>query len=134
MDYSYTVIKHRKIRLEICAFWAIFHSCSPRVTPSFVGFQLQYTCRLLTGLPTAIACISSTPRATFSFARSRLQLTRMPAKLHPFHQSSSDKCQKAVSQQRHHESPHPIVSRHVTAAVCSTNRTLTCGRGLEAKY
>ncbi|KAK9141364.1 hypothetical protein Scep_011045 [Stephania cephalantha] len=46
MDYSYTVIRHRKIRLEIYPCWAIFHCCSPRVTPSFAGFLLQSTCHM----------------------------------------------------------------------------------------
>ncbi|KAK9114923.1 hypothetical protein Syun_021720 [Stephania yunnanensis] len=59
MDYSYTVIRHRKIRLEICSFWAISHCCSPRVTLSLVVSLLQYTCLLLTGLATVTACISS---------------------------------------------------------------------------
>ncbi|KAK9081003.1 hypothetical protein Syun_030683 [Stephania yunnanensis] len=52
MDYSYIVIRHRKICLEICAFWVIFHCCSPCVTPSFVGVLLHSTCHVPIGQQT----------------------------------------------------------------------------------
>ncbi|KAK9140260.1 hypothetical protein Scep_009941 [Stephania cephalantha] len=93
MDYSYTVIRHRKICLEICAFWAIFHCCSPRVTPSFAGFLMQSTCHG----PIADA---SPCKAAKGLCRTNQKSTRVSL----FVTAASSK------------SIPPIAARHVTAA------------------
>ncbi|KAK9162930.1 hypothetical protein Syun_003832 [Stephania yunnanensis] len=114
MDYSYTLIRHRKICLKICAFRAIFHYCSPRLTPSFAGFLLQSTrsskcCR---------TC-HSTLCSSRPFVCLCQQLTHAPGKAAKGScptQSNADTWQPSLSQQRHHNNPRPIAARNVTHA------------------
>ncbi|KAK9088288.1 hypothetical protein Scep_027370 [Stephania cephalantha] len=119
--------------------YATFH-LAPRVTLSLAVFLLQSTCRLPIGLPTATACISCLPDATW-----RVQIRpRVPAKAaspatlcHVSHSysplaSAADAClckaakgscptnaqatRGVLFHQRHHSSPRPIAARHVTAS------------------
>ncbi|KAK9121357.1 hypothetical protein Syun_018974 [Stephania yunnanensis] len=79
-------------------------------------------------VPAKVVAPGSTPRVTFSFASSHQQLTRLPAKMLPVHQSNSDTC-NLLSHQLHHDNCRLQLQRATSHMPASpTNHNLTCGR------